>query len=362
MNIALLGHSIVSDWNHGNAHFFRGLIKALHRRGHPVTFFEPRHAWSLANLQTERAQSEADLLADFSARFPFVSPRFYDEATNWPNVLAAFDAVIVHEWTDTPLVRTLAHLSDELPCPVLYYDTHHRPVTAPDEIHPRDLPRFDGVIAFGGALRDVFIRDFATDPTRTFVLHEAADADEFAPRPDTQARRDLVFVGNWSEDRAAEMETYFFAPRIGTKSLWGVLYPDPVVERMQAANIAYGGYLPNTDVPRVFGESRLVAHIHRGPYREHLPGIPTIRLFEALACGSCLVSSPWDDAEGLFRPGDYVHLSPGDPTDTYRTLLADSDAREAYGVRGRETILARHTCDHRATELLAILRQPLKNH
>ena len=357
MHIAFLGHSIVSDWNHGNAHFFRGLIKALHQRGHHVTFLEPHNAWSVERLQ---AETGGDILADFSARFPFVTPHFYDDRTDWHEALGGFDAVLVHEWTDTPLVRTLAHAARELPCPVLYYDTHHRPVTEPEAIRPRDLPRFDGVIAFGASLRDVFVRDFGTAPDRTFVLHEAADAEEFAPQTETPTRRDLVFVGNWSEDRAKEMETYFFAPRGVTRALWGVLYPEKVQARMQEGGVEYGGYLPNTEVPRRFAESRLVAHIHRGPYRRFLPGIPTIRMFEALACGACLVSTPWDDAEGLFRDGDYVHLPPGDPTQVYHDLLADPGARTAYGRRGRETILARHTCGHRADELIGILSRPLK--
>jgi spore maturation protein CgeB len=84
-------------------------------------------------------------------------------------------------------------------------------------------------------------------------------------------------------------------------------------------------------------------------------------MFEALSCGACLLSSPWDDAETLFRPDDYVHLPPGDPTKTYRDLLSAPAARAAYGARGRETILARHTCAHRADELLVLLSQPLKN-
>ena len=134
-----------------------------------------------------------------------------------------------------------------------------------------------------------------------------------------------------------------------------MLYPEPVRERIRAGGVDYRGYLPNTEVPRVFAESRLVAHIHRGPYWEFLPGIPTIRMFEALACGACLVSTPWSDAEELFRPDDYVRLPAGDPEATYKALLADPSARAAYAARGRETILARHTCGHRADELLGIL-------
>lgn len=360
MNIALLGHSIVSDWNHGNAHFFRGLIKALHRKGHAVTFFEPRGAWSRENLKEERgAGSESELLDAFAARFPFVAVRFYDGETDWRETLPAFDAVLVHEWTDTPLVRDFGGMARSLPCPVLYYDTHHQAATEPEKVRPRDLPRFDGVIGFGASHRDLFVREYGTDPERTFSLHEAADAEEFAPpAPGTERIRDLVFVGNWSDDRAEEMGRYFFCPAPElSRDLWGVLYPDAVQARMAERGVRYHGYLPNVEVPRVFGESRVVTHVHRGPYRTHLPGIPTIRMFEAMSCGACLVSSPWEDREGLFPDGTYVALGAGeDPEPVYRALAEDADRRAALGAAARECILSRHTCAHRAEELIGILR------
>jgi spore maturation protein CgeB len=91
---------------------------------------------------------------------------------------------------------------------------------------------------------------------------------------------------------------------------------------------------------------------------EALAGIPTIRVFEALACGIPLVSAPWSDAEGLFRPGDYaVAATPGEMRDALRRLATDEDAARAQAERGRETILARHTCDHRAAQLLGIIAE-----
>jgi spore maturation protein CgeB len=91
---------------------------------------------------------------------------------------------------------------------------------------------------------------------------------------------------------------------------------------------------------------------------EQLPGIPTIRPFEALACGIPLVSAPWDDAEGLFRPGDFLWARDGTEMRRHlRALLADPAMREEQARRGLETIRARHTCRHRVEELLGILEQ-----
>jgi spore maturation protein CgeB len=90
-----------------------------------------------------------------------------------------------------------------------------------------------------------------------------------------------------------------------------------------------------------------------------LPGIPTIRPFEALACGIPLVSAWWDDAEGLFTPGeDYlVAHDGGEMTRLLGEVLRDRDLRTHLVQHGRRTILARHTCAHRVDELLAILAE-----
>jgi spore maturation protein CgeB len=94
-------------------------------------------------------------------------------------------------------------------------------------------------------------------------------------------------------------------------------------------------------------------------YTEVLPGIPTIRVFEALACGIPLVSAPWDDCEHLFRSGeDFLMVSDGhEMTDALTRLRADPELRASLARSGLETILARHTCAHRVEELLNIVEQ-----
>ena len=98
-------------------------------------------------------------------------------------------------------------------------------------------------------------------------------------------------------------------------------------------------------------------HVPRRFYAEQLPGIPTIRVFEALACGIPLVSAPWDDREQLFTPGrDYLVARSGAEMQRHlTTLVHEPHLRAQLASSGYATIRARHTCAHRVDELLAIL-------
>jgi spore maturation protein CgeB len=96
-------------------------------------------------------------------------------------------------------------------------------------------------------------------------------------------------------------------------------------------------------------------HVPRRPYVETLPGIPTIRVFEALACGIPLVSAPWQDSEGLFPPGSFLMVRDGDAmTAALRDILVDPDLRASLIGTGLAAIRERHTCAHRTAELLSI--------
>jgi spore maturation protein CgeB len=139
----------------------------------------------------------------------------------------------------------------------------------------------------------------------------------------------------------------------------GVRYPETALQKLAAANIEYRGYLPNILSPQVYAESVVSVHIPRRQYSSGLAGIPTIRVFEALACGIPLVCSPWSDEENLFRPGeDYLVTQDGkDMTAQLRHLLHDARARRQLAENGLKAIRERHTCAHRAHELIAICEE-----
>ena len=363
MRIAFFVHSLLSDWNHGNAHFLRGVVTELLSRGHDVRVYEPRDAWSLRNLLTDHGEG---VLAGFRAAYPGLDSVRYDLASlDFDRELDDADLVIVHEWNDHDLVRRLGeHRRHGGWYRLLFHDTHHRSVTDPQAMAGYDLSYYDGVLAFGNVVRDLYLeRGWAA---RAWTWHEAADTRVFRPvaPEDGEAREgDLVWIGNWGDDeRTAELHEFLIEPvrELGLEArVHGVRYPEAGRRALAEAGIDYAGWLPNYEVPRAFARHRVTVHVPRRPYVQALPGIPTIRPFEALACGIPLVSAPWRDAEGLFQPGrDFLVAADGQEMKRHlRDLLHDPEMASEVARAGRQAVLDRHTCAHRVDELLAIDRQ-----
>lgn len=144
----------------------------------------------------------------------------------------------------------------------------------------------------------------------------------------------------------------------------GVRYPDEGRTALSEAGIEFGGWLPNYRVPPTFWSSRVTMHIPRRPYRELLHGVPTIRVFEALACGIPLICLNWQDSEKLFRPGrDYLVVdTPDQMTDALQAVLTEPALATELAANGLSTIRGHHTCVHRVDELFAIIDKirPLK--
>jgi spore maturation protein CgeB len=356
MRFLFYTHSLVSDWNHGNAHFLRGVMRDLVRRGHTAQALEPADGWSRANLLAEAGPAA---LRDFAERFPDLKSDTYGPEFNHEAALDGADVVIVHEWTDPALVARIGRArAAGGRFALLFHDTHHRAVSRSGEIRALDLTGYDAVLAFGEALRARYLR--AGWGRQVLTWHEAADTTVFHPLESEPEEGDLVWVGNWGDgERTEELRDFLIAPArdLGLRAtVHGVRYPEAARAELAAAGIAYRGWIANADVPRAFARHRVTVHVPRRPYARELPGIPTIRPFEALACGIPLVSAPWDDAEGLFRPGDYLIARNGAEMRRHlRTLVNDADARAEIAARGLATIRARHTCRHRAGELLAAL-------
>ncbi|MFL6215622.1 MAG: glycosyltransferase [Blastocatellia bacterium] len=359
MRVAMFYHSLVSDWNHGNAHFLRGVVGELQARGHRVDVYEPEDAWSVTSLVAEHGQSAIE---QFHDAFPTLrSIRYKPDSLDLDRELDGVDLVLVHEWNAHQLVSRIgAHRARHDHYRLLFHDTHHRSVTERDAMAAYDLRHYDGVLAFGAIIRDLYLREGWTP--RAWVWHEAADTRVFYPQTGSATRRrgDLVWIGNWGDDeRTAELQEFLIEPvrALQLKArIHGVRYPESARQRLAAAGIDYAGWLPNYEAPRVFSEFKTTVHVPRRPYVEALPGIPTIRVFEALACGIPLVSAPWNDTEHLFTPGaDYLVARDGDEMKRHlRAILNDPAMARELSQRGLRTIAERHTCAHRVDELLNI--------
>jgi spore maturation protein CgeB len=433
MRIVIFCHSLLSDWNHGNAHFLRGVVTELLAPGHDVAVYEPQDAWSLTNLIAEHGEAP---LSRFCKSYPAAAKtivRYHLDSLDLDDTLDGADLVLVHEWNDHDLVRRIgAHRARGGKYKLLFHDTHHRAITSPEQMAAYDLSYYDGVLAFGKVLRDLYLQRRWT--RHAWTWHEAADTRVFHPIDNVPQEGDLIWVGNWGDnERTAELHEFLIDPvaelseRQGRARLLpsrsckggvparegeapaeppsdalnidgsraalppvlgsagalpshagaspsrangnhrpnfiarvhGVRYPDDAKAALAAAGIEYAGWLPNFEAPRAFARYKFTVHVPRRPYVKALPGIPTIRVFEALACGIPLICAPWDDVENLFTPGrDYLVAQNGNEMREHmRTLSQDPEARRALAEHGLQTVRARHTCAHRVRELLDIYQQ-----
>lgn len=356
MRIVYFTHSLRSCWNHGNAHFLRGVLSELIARGHDVSVFEPEAAWSLSNLLNDHGD---DGLSPYRRAYPELHSRTYTRPEEGAAHALGADLVIVHEWNDPELVAAVGRVHKRGGrFTLLFHDTHHRAVSAPDEMRAYDLDAYDGVLAFGATLARVYQRWGWGD--RVFVWHEAADTRRFHPPAHEREREGLVWIGNWGDgERTAELEGFLFRPAQDTGlplDIYGVRYPQTAKGMLARYGARYHGWAANAEAPGIFARHLATVHVPRRYYATALPGIPTIRVFEALACGIPLVSAPWDDAEHLFTPGkDYLIARDGEEMTRHLSALRDDpDLRSELAAHGLATIRARHTCAHRVDELLRI--------
>ncbi len=321
MRVVFFSQSPVSDWDHGNGDFLRGVVAGLQERGHEVEVFERMP-------KLDYALDDADL-------------------------------VLVDERNEPRLVRLVGeHRARHHDYRLLFYDARHRAVTAPEEMNRIDLRHYDGVLASGEAIRRAYLEhDWVA---HAWTWHEAADVRVFHPLPTIRRESDLVWAGNWgSGERGEELRDFILRPARGARlrgSMYGARYPRSAWLRIRLARLRYCGWVANDRVPELFARHRLTVHVPHRAYAEALPGIPTTRPFEAMACGIPLICSPWDDCEGLFRPGqDYlVARDCAEMREAMQAIVEFPEFAEQLRQSGLETIRSRHTCAHRVDELLAI--------
>jgi spore maturation protein CgeB len=333
--------------------------------GHEVRCYEELGAWSLTNLIREEGETAIEAVDEFRRRYPEIDVRFYQNGdTLMPSLqeeLQEADLVLIHEWNEPWLVNSVLELKEGCGFRALFHDTHHRAYTRPGEMLRFHLHKFNGILAFGEAIRRIYLDGFGVPNVWTF--HEAADAEFFAPQP-APREADVLWIGNWGdEERTRELNEFLIQPAAALSGrrivVYGVRYPEQALDKLAAAGIEYRGYLPNLKAPQAYSQSALSLHVPRRQYANGLSGIPTIRVFEALACGAPLLCSPWSDAEDLFRPGqDYLCVPDGKAMRAeIEHLLNDEAARRQLGESGRETIRSRHTCAHRAEQLIGIYEE-----
>lgn len=307
-------------------HFLRGVVTELEAREHDVAVHVPAGASTAFDVE---------------------------------GVLDDADLVLVNETSEPDLVAQIgAHRAWHNGYRLLFHDDGHRAVTAPEEIARLDLDNYDGVLAQGEVLRRAYLEHGWAASAWTW--HEAADTRAFYPLPSIEPEADVVWIGSWGDGAHGEaLRTFLLRPARTTHlhgSIYGANYPRSARLRIALVRLHYRGAVANHRLPELFARHRLTVHVPPPPYDGALPGVPTIRPFEAMACGIPLISAPWDDCEELFRTEqDYlVARDCAEMREAMEAIIEYPELAEKLRASGLETIRSRHTCAHRTDELLAI--------
>ncbi|WP_207435436.1 CgeB family protein [Sabulibacter ruber] len=355
LNIVILGLSITSSWGNGHATTFRGLVRELRNRGHHILFLERDVPWYASNrdlpnpeyCQTELYQSLDDLQA-----------RFTEQVRTADFVLVGSyvpEGVAVGEWAiqtaqgvtgfydiDTPV--TLAKLARE--------DYEY--------LHPRLIPQYDMYLSFtGGPTLEKLEKEFGSPMARP--LYCSFDPELYFPEPQEEKVWDLGYLGTYSDDRQPPLEKLMLdAARewpLGSFVVAGPQYPETI---QWPENCEYIHHLPPAEHRKFYNQQRFTQNITRADMIK-AGYSPSVRLFEAAACGTPIISDYWDGLDELFEFNKEILVSYS-AEDTLNFLIhLPEDERTAIAERARQKVLAHHTAAHRAQELESYILEVLSS-
>lgn len=344
MKIVILGLSITSSWGNGHATTYRGLVRELDKRGHDVTFLERDVPWYAANRDlAEPPYGTTALYASFD-----------ELREQHAETVRDADLVIVGSYVPEG-VRVGDWVQQEAAGVKAFYDID-TPVTLAkmargdhEYLHPRQVPGYDLYLSFtGGPTLRRLERELGAPRAR--ALYCSFDPELYYPEP-LDPQWDLGYMGTYSEDRQPAVKTLLLEPARkharGRFVVAGPQYPDTA---HWPANVDYLPHLPPAEHRRFYNSQRFTLNVTR---KDMVAAgwSPSVRLFEAAACGTPIVSDRWPGIESLLVPHQEILLvdRTADVLDILRRCGEDERLRIAE--RARRRILAEHTAAHRAAEL-----------
>jgi spore maturation protein CgeB len=349
MKIVVLGLSITSSWGNGHATTYRGLVRELARRGHEVLFLERDQPWYAENRDLPRP--------------PFGETHLYTSLPELRNrfgrQVRAADLVIVGSFVPEG-VAAGNWVVDEANGLTAFYDID-TPVTLAkladgdcSYLSPELIPRYQLYLSFTGGPTLARIESLYCAPMAR-PLYCAVDPDLYYPEPFTAKKWKLGYLGTYSDDRQPALERLLLAPaRLDPADemvVAGSLYPEPVQWPDNVERIAH---LSPADHRAFYNAQDFTLNITRAEMIR-AGYSPSVRLFEAAACGTPIVSDAWPGLETFFTPGEEILLA--ESTAEMLAILREVPATTALalGRRARERVLAHHTAAHRAAELEALI-------
>ncbi len=344
MKLVVLGLSLSSSWGNGHATTYRSLLGAFARRGHEVVFLERDVPWY--------AGSNRDLVDPDFCRLAFYGG--LAELDGFAAEVAGADAVVVGSYV--PEGRAVgAWVQRHARGVTSFYDID-TPVTvaalergACEYLSPELIPGYRLYLSFtGGPMLGRLAREFGSPGPR--ALYCCVDPGRYRPWTG-EMRWDLSYLGTYSDDRQPALERLLLDPARRAPHLRfcvaGPQYPAGIA---WPANVERFEHVGPADHAEFYGVSRYTLNVTRADM-VRAGWSPSVRLFEAAACGTPIVSDPWDGLDAVFAPGrDILVARDGDAVLAALTALPEAE-RRALGAAGRARVMEAHTAEHRAAEL-----------
>ncbi|HEX2217982.1 MAG TPA: glycosyltransferase [Gemmatimonadales bacterium] len=351
LDIAFFGSSLVSAYWNGAATYYRGIIQALHRRGHRTTFYEPdafgrQQHRDLEDPEWARVvvypEEEASAL------------RAVDEASGADLIVKASGVGVFDDLLDR------AVLAARRPGALAVYWDVDAPATldrvarsASDPFRPL-IPEYDLIFTYGGG--DPVIKAYEGLGARYCVpIYNALDPETHHPEPpDPRFEGTLGFLGNRLPDRAARVEEFFLRAAALRPEERFVLGGSGWGDRPLPANVHYVGHVYTRDHNTFNCTPRAVLNVSRESMASYGFSPPT-RVFEAAGAGACLITDAWEGIELFLEPGSEVLVArDGAEVAEHLDRLTGGEAR-AIGERARTRTLEQHTYARRAAQVESIL-------
>jgi spore maturation protein CgeB len=349
LDIAIFGLSITSAWGNGHATTYRALTRALTERGHKVRFFERDMPWyvqhrDLPNPTCARTQLYSSI--------PELDERFGGELDADLVIIGSYvpEAVRLCEWLLPRVSGMTAFYDIDTPVTVAHLDRGDCQYLTPDLI-----PHFDVYLSFaGGPVLERLRAHYGARRPRP--LYCSVDSREYFPTRSAK-RYDLGYLGTYSPDRQPALERLLFAPaqcwRQGRFSVAGAQYPDSIE---WPANVAHAEHLPPDAHRGYYNSQRFTLSVTRADMIANGYS-PSVRLFEAAACGVPIITDEWPGMADFFTPGTEIFVARNTADVLY--LLRELEPGEAIrvGAKARERVMRMHTAAHRAIELESYIRE-----
>ena len=353
MRVVIIGLSITSSWGNGHATTYRALVRELDRAGHDILFLEHDKPWYAGNRDLPDP--------------PFGRTRLYDSVetlkSDHKRDVADADAVIVGSYVPQGVEVgewVLATAGGR----VAFYDID-TPVTLAklrrgdfEYVTPDLVRRYPLYLSFsGGGVLDVIESEFGSPRAR--ALHCSVDPELYGPDEslDAELRYDLTYLGTYSDDRQPTLNKLLIEPARrwsgGTFSVAGPMYPESI---LWPTNVERIEHLPPAQHRAFYNQSRWTLNVTRADMIA-AGWSPSVRLFEAAACGTPIVSDCWTGLDDYFKIG--TEIVTADSSDEALAVVRDmpESERKSIAHAARQTVLSHHTSAHRAAELVAHLNE-----